>query len=284
MVGHTGRLEAAIAAIKTLDGCLARVIAAILAGAAPPLSPPIMATRSRCGTTLERAAHRAHDEPGAGDPGGRPWDRNPQPLAAGALCDIAPTMLALLELEPSKEMTGKDSAGKPSGRSGTRRSKRSVFRPSCRKSTTHSVPCLTPPQGPLKCGEFPKEFARLMTTCADACQPPGRPRFGRCRGSQPLGAKRAHPRSAQTGGSRPMYDVVIRFASELADSIAAAVSESAEVEACRERARAAGYEMKVNLEAVVGLSTGAGPGRQRRMPHPRACRIRRRSCHGNRST
>ena len=50
-----------------------------------------------------------------------------------------------------------------------------------------------------------------------------------------------------------MDDVVNRFARELADSIAAAVSESAEVEACRERARAAGYEMKVNLEAVVGF-------------------------------
>ena len=36
-----------------------------------------------------------------------------------------------------------------------------------------------------------------------------------------------------------MDDVVNRFARELADSIAAAVSESAEVEACRERARAA---------------------------------------------
>ncbi|MEO8680000.1 MAG: hypothetical protein ABI665_13190 [Vicinamibacterales bacterium] len=50
-----------------------------------------------------------------------------------------------------------------------------------------------------------------------------------------------------------MDDVVNRFARELANSIAAAVSESAEVEACRERARAAGYEMKVNLEAVVGF-------------------------------
>ena len=37
-----------------------------------------------------------------------------------------------------------------------------------------------------------------------------------------------------------MDDVVNRFARELADSIAAAVSGSAEVEACRERARAAG--------------------------------------------
>jgi len=48
-------------------------------------------------------------------------------------------------------------------------------------------------------------------------------------------------------------DDVNRFARELAEAIAAAVSESAQVEACRERARTAGYEMKVTLEAVVGF-------------------------------
>lgn len=52
-----------------------------------------------------------------------------------------------------------------------------------------------------------------------------------------------------------MDDVVNRFARELADAIAAAVAENPEVEACRERARAAGYEMKVTLEAVVGFLT-----------------------------
>jgi hypothetical protein len=57
-------------------------------------------------------------------------------------------------------------------------------------------------------------------------------------------------------------DDVNRFARELADAIAAAVAESAQVEACRERARAAGYEMKVTLEAVVGFvhrEKGGGP-------------------------
>jgi hypothetical protein len=48
-------------------------------------------------------------------------------------------------------------------------------------------------------------------------------------------------------------DDVNRYARELADAIAAAVAESAQVEACREKARAAGYEMKVTLEAVVGF-------------------------------
>jgi hypothetical protein len=52
-----------------------------------------------------------------------------------------------------------------------------------------------------------------------------------------------------------MDEVVNRFARELADAIAAAVAENAQVEACREKARAAGFEMKVTLEAVVGFVT-----------------------------
>ena len=51
-----------------------------------------------------------------------------------------------------------------------------------------------------------------------------------------------------------MEDVVNRFARELADAIAAAVANSPQVEACREKARAAGYDMKVTLEAVVGFA------------------------------
>ena len=66
-----------------------------------------------------------------------------------------------------------------------------------------------------------------------------------------------------------MDDVVNRFARELADAIAAAVAENPQVEACREKARAAGFEMKVTLEAVVGFvnrsqSAGAGQSRRRR--------------------
>jgi hypothetical protein len=48
-------------------------------------------------------------------------------------------------------------------------------------------------------------------------------------------------------------DDVNRFARDLADAIAAAVAENPQVEACREKARAAGFEMKVTLEAVVGF-------------------------------
>jgi hypothetical protein len=50
-----------------------------------------------------------------------------------------------------------------------------------------------------------------------------------------------------------MEDVVNRFARELAAAIAAAIAQNPQVEACRERAREAGFEMKVTLEAVVGF-------------------------------
>jgi hypothetical protein len=57
-----------------------------------------------------------------------------------------------------------------------------------------------------------------------------------------------------------MDDVVNRLARELTDAIAAAAAEDPRVEACRERARAAGFEMKVSLEAVIGFMNRATPG------------------------
>jgi len=50
-----------------------------------------------------------------------------------------------------------------------------------------------------------------------------------------------------------MDDVVNRFAKELADAIAAAVAANTQVEACRAKAREAGFDMRVTLEAVVGF-------------------------------
>ena len=52
-----------------------------------------------------------------------------------------------------------------------------------------------------------------------------------------------------------MDDVQNRFARELADAIATAVAQSADVESCRERARAAGFDLKVTLEATVGFAS-----------------------------
>ena len=57
-----------------------------------------------------------------------------------------------------------------------------------------------------------------------------------------------------------MDDVVNRLARELSDAIAAAAAEDPRVEACRERARAAGFEMRVTMEAVIGFVSRATPG------------------------
>lgn len=55
-----------------------------------------------------------------------------------------------------------------------------------------------------------------------------------------------------------MPDVVNRLARELAAAIGAAVTEDPRVEACREKARAAGYEMQVSMEAVIGFGNRSG--------------------------
>ena len=57
-----------------------------------------------------------------------------------------------------------------------------------------------------------------------------------------------------------MDDVVNRLAKELADAIAAAVAENPKVEACRHKAREAGFEMRVTLEAVVGFVNRSSGG------------------------
>jgi hypothetical protein len=51
-----------------------------------------------------------------------------------------------------------------------------------------------------------------------------------------------------------MDSVVNQLARALADAISAAVADDAGVDACRVKARAAGYELKVSLDASVGFA------------------------------
>src|SRR6476659_8573895 len=75
-----------------------------------------------------------------------------------------------------------------------------------------------------------------------------------------------------------MDDVVNRMARELSDAIAAAVAEDARVEACRERARAAGFEMRVTLEAVIGFVNRTTPGALAKVSAPqKPARVERRN-------
>jgi hypothetical protein len=55
-----------------------------------------------------------------------------------------------------------------------------------------------------------------------------------------------------------MDALVSQLARELSEAIAAAVGDDARVEACREKARAAGFDMRVSLDAVIDFVNRAG--------------------------
>jgi hypothetical protein len=56
-----------------------------------------------------------------------------------------------------------------------------------------------------------------------------------------------------------MDAVVNQLARELAEAINAVVADDARVEAIREKAREAGFDMKVSLEAVIGFANRNAP-------------------------
>jgi 2,3-bisphosphoglycerate-independent phosphoglycerate mutase len=104
MVGHTGVIEAAVAAIETVDGCLGEVVAAV---------------RERGGVCVVTADHGNADH--MLEPDGSPntaHSLNPVPLIVtmhgmeldqqgGILADVAPTVLELLGIAQPQAMTGR---------------------------------------------------------------------------------------------------------------------------------------------------------------------------------
>jgi hypothetical protein len=61
-----------------------------------------------------------------------------------------------------------------------------------------------------------------------------------------------------------MDSMMNQLARELTEAVSAAVANDARVEACRERARAAWFDMRVSLEAVVAFaSRDAAAGKER---------------------
>jgi len=107
MVGHTGIMEAAMQAVRTVDACIATLIHAI---------------RHTGGRALITADHGNSDQmvdPDTGEPF-TAHTTHPVPLIVvdharrnakltqgGRLCDLAPTMLELMGIPQPKEMTGK---------------------------------------------------------------------------------------------------------------------------------------------------------------------------------
>ena len=103
MVGHTGVIPAAVRAVETVDGCLARVVEAV------------EGTGGVCVITADHgnADHMLEED---GSPN-TAHSMNPVPLIVtadvgelregGILADVAPTILRLLGLEQPPQMTGK---------------------------------------------------------------------------------------------------------------------------------------------------------------------------------
>jgi 2,3-bisphosphoglycerate-independent phosphoglycerate mutase len=105
MVGHTGNVAATIAAVETLDECLGRIMRALHAAGGTAIVTADHGNAEQMWDDELNAPHTAHTS-------------NPVPvilcderrvgtrLRDGSLRDVAPTMLELLELDRSPEMTG----------------------------------------------------------------------------------------------------------------------------------------------------------------------------------
>jgi 2,3-bisphosphoglycerate-independent phosphoglycerate mutase len=103
MVGHTGSLTAAIRAVETVDACLGRI-----AGAVEKSGGALLVTADHGNAEMMR-------DPATGGPH-TAHTTNPVPvlllgspapaLADGRLADLAPTLLALMDLPQPAEMTG----------------------------------------------------------------------------------------------------------------------------------------------------------------------------------
>jgi 2,3-bisphosphoglycerate-independent phosphoglycerate mutase len=107
MVGHTGRLDAAIAAVEMIDRCLSRIVKAVREAGGSLIITADHGNAEEMWNAELNEPHTAHTS-------------NPVPVIVvqeanvrrlregGSLRDIAPTMLGILGLEKPKEMTGQD--------------------------------------------------------------------------------------------------------------------------------------------------------------------------------
>ncbi len=103
MVGHTGKLDAAIAAIEALDACLGRVEEAMDKADGEWL---ITADHGNAEQMFDLATGQPHTAHTSNLVPLIYVGRHAQIADSGALCDVTPTMLELLGLDKPAEMTG----------------------------------------------------------------------------------------------------------------------------------------------------------------------------------
>lgn len=103
MVGHTGKIEAAVKAIEAIDNCLGQVLEAVRKTSAELLITADHGNAEQMRSHETGQAHTAHTS----NPVPLVYAGRPANLETGSLCDIAPTMIDLLGLEKPAEMTGR---------------------------------------------------------------------------------------------------------------------------------------------------------------------------------
>ena len=104
MVGHTGDYSAAMQSVNAVDECLQKVLASLAKAGGEAL---ITADHGNVETMFDRAANQPHTQHTTLPvPLVYVGDRTLTLASGGSLADIAPTMLALMDLPKPTEMSG----------------------------------------------------------------------------------------------------------------------------------------------------------------------------------
>ncbi len=104
MVGHTGKFDAAVAAVEALDACIGRLAAAVEAAGGEML---VTADHGNVEQMYDNATGQAHTAHTTNLVPLLYVGRDAKLVNGGALSDIAPTVLALMGIPAPEEMTGR---------------------------------------------------------------------------------------------------------------------------------------------------------------------------------
>ncbi|HET9948346.1 MAG TPA: 2,3-bisphosphoglycerate-independent phosphoglycerate mutase [Longimicrobiales bacterium] len=108
MVGHTGSIPAAIAAVEAVDSCLADILREV--DAHPEWVALVTADHGNCEKMLDENGkpHTAHTTEPVDFIVYDPSDAGVEVAGPGRLADVAPTVLAYMGIEQPERMTGRD--------------------------------------------------------------------------------------------------------------------------------------------------------------------------------